>query len=43
MTLNGPPARYYLLWITKLTGTPGNWLASVSDVKLLAAKRVVAQ
>jgi serine/threonine protein kinase len=36
--LNGPPARYYLLWITKLTGEPGKWVASVSDIKLLAAK-----
>jgi hypothetical protein len=35
MTLNGPPARYFLLWITKLTGTPGKWAASVSELSLL--------
>jgi hypothetical protein len=28
------PARFYLLWITRLTGTPGAWSAEVSDVKL---------
>jgi eukaryotic-like serine/threonine-protein kinase len=38
VTLNGPPARYFLLWITKLTGEPGKWAASVSDLRLLAAR-----
>jgi hypothetical protein len=35
--LDGPPARYFLLWITKLTGVPGKWAASVSDLRLAAA------
>jgi hypothetical protein len=34
VTLNGPPTRYILLWITKLTGTPGKWAASVSGLSL---------
>jgi eukaryotic-like serine/threonine-protein kinase len=37
VTLDGPPARYFLLWITKLTGQPGAWSASVSDATLLAS------
>ena len=32
--LDGPPARYFLLWITKLTGQPGKWAASVSGLSL---------
>jgi serine/threonine protein kinase len=36
--LDGPPARYFLLWITKLTGTPGTWSASVSSATLLATR-----
>ena len=35
--LDGPPARYFLLWITHLTGSPGKWSASVSDASLLIA------
>ena len=34
--LDGVPARFYLLWITRLTGTSGAWSASVSDARLLA-------
>jgi predicted Ser/Thr protein kinase len=37
VALDGPPARYFLLWITKLTGQPGEWSASVSSATLLAA------
>jgi eukaryotic-like serine/threonine-protein kinase len=37
VTLAGPPARYFLLWITKLTGQPGAWSAAVSGATLLAA------
>jgi hypothetical protein len=36
--LDGVPARFYLLWITRLTGTSGAWSASVSDARLLAPK-----
>ena len=37
VTMHGPPARYFLLWITKLTGTPGAWAASVSGISLLGS------
>jgi serine/threonine-protein kinase len=37
--LDGVPARFYLLWITRLGGTPGAWSASVSDARLLAPKQ----
>jgi serine/threonine-protein kinase len=37
VVIQSPPARYFLLWITKLTGQPGAWSASVSSVALLAA------
>jgi hypothetical protein len=37
--LDGVPARFYLLWITRLTGTPGKWSASVSEATLLAPKQ----
>jgi predicted Ser/Thr protein kinase len=39
VTLHGPPARYFLLWITKLTGTPGAWAADVSQATLLATRQ----
>jgi eukaryotic-like serine/threonine-protein kinase len=35
VTLSSKPARYFLLWITKLTGTPGKWAASVSGLQLM--------
>jgi predicted Ser/Thr protein kinase len=35
VTLHGPSARYFLVWITRLTGTPGKWSASISDLSLL--------
>jgi hypothetical protein len=38
VVLHGAPARYFLLWITKLTGTPGAWSASVSGLRLLGPK-----
>ncbi len=38
VVLHGQPARYFLLWITKLTGTPGAWAASVSGLQLLGPK-----
>jgi hypothetical protein len=37
--LDGVPARFYLLWITRLGGTPGAWSASVSDARLLAPRQ----
>jgi hypothetical protein len=37
VVLQSPPARFFLLWITKLTGQPGAWSASVSNVALLAS------
>jgi eukaryotic-like serine/threonine-protein kinase len=38
VSLDGPPARYFLLWITKLTGVPGKWAASVSGLSLFGAQ-----
>jgi hypothetical protein len=38
IALSGPPARYYLVWITKLTGQPGQWSASIANAVLKAAK-----
>jgi serine/threonine-protein kinase len=38
IALSGPPARYYLIWITKLTGQPGQWTASIANAVLKAAK-----
>ncbi len=37
--LDGQPARFFLLWITHLTGTPGAWSAAVSGASLLAPKQ----
>jgi serine/threonine protein kinase len=34
VSLVSQPARYYLLWITKLTGVPGKWSATVSGLQL---------
>jgi eukaryotic-like serine/threonine-protein kinase len=34
VTLHGPSARYFLVWITRLTGVPGKWSASISGLSL---------
>jgi hypothetical protein len=36
--LAGPPARFFLIWITKLTGQPGDWNASIASAVLSAPK-----
>jgi hypothetical protein len=35
VTLKGPAARYFLIWVTKLGGQPGAWFASISNASLL--------
>jgi serine/threonine-protein kinase len=38
VTLTGPPARFFLIWITKLTGQPGDWNASIASASLFVPK-----
>ncbi|MEO9175970.1 MAG: serine/threonine-protein kinase [Gaiellales bacterium] len=37
IALSGPPARFFLIWITKLTGQPGDWSASIATASLFGA------
>jgi hypothetical protein len=34
VSLAGPAARFFLIWITKLTGQPGDWSASIANASL---------
>ena len=38
VSLSGPAARFFLIWITKLTGQPGDWSATIANASLFAAK-----
>ncbi len=38
ISLSGPSARFFLIWITKLTGEPDDWSATLANVSLYAAK-----
>jgi serine/threonine protein kinase len=37
VALSGPPARFFLIWITKLAGQPGAWSASIATADLFGA------
>jgi hypothetical protein len=38
ISLSGPSARFFLIWITKLAGEPQDWTATLANVSLFAAK-----
>jgi eukaryotic-like serine/threonine-protein kinase len=39
IALSSPPARYFLIWIIKLTGQPGAWSASIATASLFGASQ----